>query len=362
MNDNKKLDKKSRTLIGIYRSSLGISLTALTIVAVLEIFMLIYTNIDPALFGQYIWTYRIFYISLLTLALIYIGLNLYVKKDISKRYVMLNIANPICAVFFFGWALGITYFDASKYGTVDAMVFMTFSLIVPLGFYLEPLLYVFIVIAADILMLSLTVLVIGSAAAVINLSIFFIFQLVLGFSFLRLKRNLGKQIVEEQENAEMDVMTGFCNRRVYQKDMDQYEDKGLRKDLTYIVIDIDGLKSVNDNYGHDAGDRLIIGAAQCMEQSFGIGGKLYRIGGDEFVILYFGDPDDLENRFNEYQDRMKIWSEENELALSTSYGYVCQSEYPDSDMIEFARVADKRMYHMKELYYQQSGKNRQKCV
>ncbi len=157
-------NRKRRVMAEVYRASLGISVIALAIVAVLEVGMLIYSTIDIPLFGPYLWTYRMFYIALLTVAVVCIVLNLLVKKDIERRCVWLSVANPLCAIFFFVWAFGITYFDASKYATVDPTVFVTFSLVVPLGFYLTPFVYAIIVIIADVLMLLLTVSVAGSVA------------------------------------------------------------------------------------------------------------------------------------------------------------------------------------------------------
>lgn len=97
------------------------------IVGLLEIFMLIYTLVNPALFGQYIGIYRKFYVSLLTAAVVYIALDILIKKDIQRRHRWLNVVNPLYAAFYFAWALGITYFDAVKYGVADPTVFMTFS-------------------------------------------------------------------------------------------------------------------------------------------------------------------------------------------------------------------------------------------
>ena len=51
--------------------------------------------------------------------------------------------------------------------------------------------------------------------------------------------------------------------------MKRFLDEPLPENLSYIAININGLKAVNDHFGHDAGDRTIIGAAQCIAQCFG---------------------------------------------------------------------------------------------
>ena len=335
---------------------------AMAVVGLLEIFMLVYTVINPDLYGDSITQYRAFYVALLTVAIAYIALSLFVKRDIECRYKALAIANPLCAVFMFVWALGITYFDAMKYGTVDTMVFMTFSLTVPLIFYLFPTIYAAIAIAADALMLYLTAVVSGSVAAIINLSIFFIFQLVLGICFLWVKMNLAERIAEEQENADIDALTGFANRRLYEEDIQKLEDGDIPPDLICVALDINGLKDVNDSLGHEAGDRLIIGAAQCIEQSFGEKGTLYRIGGDEFVALLHSKRDELDSLIDDFEDRMKTWSRDNDLELSISHGYVCRDEHPDETITEIAKMADMKMYAAKDRYYRESGKDRRRYV
>ena len=360
--DRNTTENNSRILMGIYSSSWGNSMVALTIVAVLEIAMLIYTKVNPGLYGEYIWTYRAFYISLLSVAVIYIALNLYVKKNIGRRHGILNVANPVCASFFFAWALGITYFDAVKYHVIDPTVFMTFSLTVPLSFYMLPSIYAALVIAASALMFYMTADVSGSIGPLINLFIFFIFQFVLGINFLRLKKKLAERIIEEKDNADVDVLTGFSNRRVYMEDMRRLTDGSMPEDLAYIVIDMNGLKDVNDRCGHEAGDRLIIGAARCIEQSFGHRGRMYRIGGDEFVVMLSADQEEAVRLLVDFDQNMKAWSKHNDMNLTAACGHVCRAECPDSGIREIARMADERMYAAKARYYRASGMDRRKYV
>ena len=360
MDEAKKLKRRDKIRIGVYSSSWRISTTALIVVASLEVFMLVYTLVDLALFGPYINEYRTFYVALLTLAVAYIALNFFVKRDIDHRYKLLSVANPFCAVFFFAWSLGITYFDAIKFGTVDPTVFMTFSLTVPLSFFLFPIAYTAIALIADIFMVYMAVTVTGSMAPFINISIYCIFQVVLGISFLRLRLKLTERIVEEQENADIDVLTGFSNRRVYEKDVKGLAEKPLPDDFAYVSIDLNELKETNDSYGHEAGDKLIIGAAECMAKCFGDKGKTYRIGGDEFVGLISAGQGEVEALLNDYEQCLKTWSANNGITLTAAYGYVCHSEYPDAGIAELASMADKRMYASKARYYQQFGKDRRR--
>ena len=87
--------------MGMYGSSQGISTLALIIVAAFEIMMLGYTTLNAELYGPYLLKYRLFYLSLLSVAVIYIVLNEFVKKDIEHKYRLLGAANLFCAIFFF---------------------------------------------------------------------------------------------------------------------------------------------------------------------------------------------------------------------------------------------------------------------
>lgn len=360
MNNGIIPDKRKRIRMGLYSSSQGISMIALIIVAVFEIMMLGYTVINAELYGPYMLKYRLFYASLLAVAIIYIILNTFAKKDIEHRYAVLAVANPLCAIFFFAWALTITYSDSLVTHTVDPAVFMTFSLVVPMSFSLLPSVYAVIVILADSLMLYLIVSVTGAGAPLINIIVFFVFQFVLGIGFLRLKMKLAERIVQEEENARIDVMTGLPNRRVYEEDLKQIGEKPLQNDLHYVVIDINGLKDVNDRYGHEAGDRLIVGAAQCIKQCFSSWGRQYRIGGDEFVILLSAKRGKVDQLIREVEKSTEEWSRDNGVTLSASCGVAGSFEYPYYSITELARVADERMYEEKRRYYQSSGMDRRR--
>ena len=353
-------DKRKQVLMGLYSSSQGISMIALIIVAAFEIMMLMYTLVNPELYGPYILKYRLFYASLLTVAVIYIFLNVFAKKDIKHRYLLLRVANPVCAVFFFAWALSITYSDSLATGAVDPVVFMTFSMIVPLIFTLIPAVYAVIVIIADSLMLYVIISVTGAGASIINIVVFFVFQFVLGIGFLRLRMNLAERIVQEEENARIDVMTGLPNRRVYEEDLKRIGEEPLPDDLHYVVIDINGLKDVNDSYGHETGDRLIAEAARCIEQSFRGWGRQYRIGGDEFVILLTAKREKVDELIRAVTKSTEEWSRDSGIRLCFSSGAAGSSEYPDCGISGLARAADDRMYEDKERYYRSIGVERRR--
>ena len=179
---------------------------------------------------------------------------------------------------------------------------------------------------------------------------------MLGISFLLLKTRLAERIVEEQKNANVDALTGCGNRRAYISALEG----GVEQGLSYLAIDINGLKEVNDKLGHDEGDRLIIGAAQCIEKCFGERGRVFRTGGDEFVVLT--TEEHLDTVLAAYEKQMQAWSEANRMELSTSYGCAASAEYPESSLPELAKIADRRMLQAKTQYYRQTGRERRRHV
>lgn len=177
---------------------------------------------------------------------------------------------------------------------------------------------------------------------------------VIGLVFQRMTR----RVVEEQHNANTDSLTGLLNRRAYENDLKEYSEGALRSDLIYVSADLNGLKTVNDTFGHEAGDELIRGAAQCMKQCFAKAGKLYRIGGDEFAAILFADESQLDRLRQDFSRAVETWSEHHKHPLVIACGCAKASEFPDLTALELAKTADKRMYEDKSRYYRESGHDR----
>ncbi len=81
--------------------------------------------------------------------------------------------------------------------------------------------------------------------------------------------------------ATEDSMTMLSNRNAYELRLQEFVNDPP-KELNYVILDIDGMKHINDNYGHHMGDQVISLVAGCIYEVFGALGDCYRIGGDEF--------------------------------------------------------------------------------
>ena len=98
--------------------------------------------------------------------------------------------------------------------------------------------------------------------------------------------------IKEHQNqlehiAHFDVLTGLANRVLLSDRLQQAMAQAQRRQqqLAVAYLDLDGFKTINDHYGHETGDQLLIALAQRMKQALREGDTLARLGGDEFVAV-----------------------------------------------------------------------------
>lgn len=152
-----------------------------------------------------------------------------------------------------------------------------------------------------------------------------------------------------REMAEMDSLTNLYNRRSFEAMLTKY-DKKVLENLTILLIDIDGLKLVNDTLGHPSGDYLIVSAANIIRDLFDTIGYVSRVGGDEFgVIIENKTQSDIED----YLEQLKLLLEaynnhQNEYKLSLSSGY-SHHHSGSVDIVSMFKESDNNMYQNKLL-------------
>ena len=111
----------------------------------------------------------------------------------------------------------------------------------------------------------------------------------------------------------MDFLTGGGNRRSFERDLRREVGRSLRHGggFAVVVIDVDGLKKVNDTEGHAAGDALLRDVAGAVQGSLRREDTVYRIGGDEFAALLPGatarQADRVMSRIGETSDAPFSW-------------------------------------------------------
>ncbi len=148
-----------------------------------------------------------------------------------------------------------------------------------------------------------------------------------------------------------DPMTGLMNRLAYEEMLRKQRMKKELK-LSVFVMDINGLKRVNDTLGHASGDILITEAADAIRHYFGELGDIYRTGGDEFLVV-MNEMNvfkllELKVGFYHYLEEIQV---RLEIPLSISVGFTSTSKQEFRDAEEVIRSADKWMYDDKAKYY-----------
>ena len=167
---------------------------------------------------------------------------------------------------------------------------------------------------------------------------------------------LDDTIEQQQTLITLDPLTGLQNRYAYSEALKSYRN-GTPSECVIFLCDVNGLKRVNDSLGHEAGDMMIKGAAECIDGTIGVFGQAYRIGGDEFVVLAKIDREHAERLIKDLEKATKVWTNTHEFGeghkinLTISAGFAVASEYDFLTGEQLARKADENMYVAKTAYY-----------
>lgn len=148
-----------------------------------------------------------------------------------------------------------------------------------------------------------------------------------------------------------DELTRVFNRRSYENDIRPFRRGMVDPNLVLVSADVNGLKKVNDTLGHEAGDEIIRATANCLVSTMGNIGKVYRVGGDEFMVIAYVRNGNFEDVKNKFLEQVSAWTGKLVDSLSVSIGYVCKKDYPDSDIDALEKTVDGLMYQMKQKFY-----------
>ncbi|EXJ23456.1 Response regulator, GGDEF domain protein [Alkalibacterium sp. AK22] len=157
-----------------------------------------------------------------------------------------------------------------------------------------------------------------------------------------------------QIEASVDYLTGLKNVRTFNQTFSQLKRQigPERKELSLIMIDIDHFKSINDRYGHAAGDFILIELAGLLQSAFGKQAHVFRKGGEEFVVL-LADKTLEETWVLTEACRAKVEqhafgiNDQTEIYTSISAGI---SQYPltVAELDQLMPLADKKLYRAKQ--------------
>jgi diguanylate cyclase (GGDEF)-like protein len=165
---------------------------------------------------------------------------------------------------------------------------------------------------------------------------------------------------QEQIRAERDVLTGLYNRRRFEDDSERLFAQAQRNNrrLSLLYFDLDDFKSINDEYGHAAGDTILKGIAQLLSLQSRRNEELYRLGGDEFAILVADaeqhQVEALARRVVTTVEKLQFSFGGNEVHTRCSMGIAaCAPKGIQDSATDLMQQADIAMYQAKNL-----GKNR----
>lgn len=144
----------------------------------------------------------------------------------------------------------------------------------------------------------------------------------------------------------MDMLTGVYNRNEMNNYVDALCEGKSGKSIGIVFVDLNGLKLVNDSEGHIAGDLLLKNAAMILQNVF-VGNKIYRAGGDEFMVMV----EDAAPQVLEWQAERVRKQAEAYHNISFAIGFCCEKD--SREVRRAMKIADQRMYEDKKRYYEQ---------
>jgi len=166
------------------------------------------------------------------------------------------------------------------------------------------------------------------------------------------QRMMDVMVEKLNETYLIDPLTGLYNRMGFNKYSQEIlkECKKKSKSFCILFLDLDDLKSVNDKYGHDEGDRFIRVTSGILREVLGESVVIMRYGGDEFVAAVGGlSLNKIKCCINDIKLKMKNASDNEEIRynISASIGFFNTIPTQENTLEDFITIADKAMYEDK---------------
>ncbi len=169
--------------------------------------------------------------------------------------------------------------------------------------------------------------------------------------------NLQQEIHSLEKEVNLDHLTKVFNRKTLIEDINHLIEVAQSKENTFsiVILDLDDFKLINDRHGHLAGDKVLIYVAKLLKAMVKTGAKVYRFGGEEFIIVmneaFVDEAKVMAHKAVEAVGKNKLKFKSEIITITASVGVTQYREGDDYETL-FAR-ADKAMYEAKA-----NGKNR----
>ncbi|TVZ37730.1 diguanylate cyclase (GGDEF)-like protein [Alteromonadaceae bacterium 2753L.S.0a.02] len=191
----------------------------------------------------------------------------------------------------------------------------------------------------------------------ILLQMFIAFNTVIVLAFWcsqRKNRELNHKWNLAENKARLDPLTGVLNRRGFEEQAQYFTQHCCDSKRTLLILDIDHFKEINDNYGHDVGDYVLVQFANILRATVRDDDILARIGGEEFAVIVALDVSDasrLAERIRNNIEQASIIRGQQLIRLTASIGV--QEFRNEMSIHDWLKIADKHLYFAK-----QTGRNR----
>ncbi len=167
---------------------------------------------------------------------------------------------------------------------------------------------------------------------------------------------LKEYILYTQARSRQDLMTGAGSRNAYLETVEQLNRRISEGNAAFAIgiFDINNLKQINDIYGHETGDGIIVQAADALAEVFSRE-NIFRIGGDEFFAVMDGGDEEAVSRAGAHLQEVILRKNRQpvhpDAELAMSRGFAVFDPRRDADFLAIFRRADQNMYSNKESFY-----------
>ena len=165
-------------------------------------------------------------------------------------------------------------------------------------------------------------------------------------------QELQKELDRVYKEINIDVLTKAFSRKALNQDLDKFIEIGKQRELNMaiMILDLDHFKKINDNYGHLIGDFVLIKIVQMIKNIIREEDKIYRFGGDEFIVLFNRiDKKSIKNITEKIRQKIeatKLKYKDKIIQLTLSIGVTCHKKNDSKD--DFIHRADKAVYESKK--------------
>lgn len=159
----------------------------------------------------------------------------------------------------------------------------------------------------------------------------------------------------QNTQANRDFLTSLYNRSIGEEYLKYlYANKGKKKLIGGMLMDVDGFKRVNDEYGHDYGDKCLRYFSQLLKDSFSRSWLICRYGGDEFLLVRLLDSEhEMDENILKFTKNLEQFNKQGKLLfpLGVSIGKGVADEMSCGDSESFLKLLDDRMYQKKAVHH-----------